>query len=181
MCNSQSSETVCYVKPASDGPAVVRKRFLFEALFGPGVKVAVGSPPRDRGSFLRLFCVPKQDRPDSAHICIQADAWSSPCTRGKGKPIFLRNIRCSLGDGVALCLIRCCACGFAAIRPEDMLVDELLRRCPRCKAAPAQLKCEAWHTYGICEHCTDEKIDDCPFVPTASGSERAVASHISSS
>ena len=164
-------------KTCGEGTACACLRSVFVRLFGTSVHQPQPQPPKERGDFLRLFVKNGQDYPTRVHLCSEAEAVSTSIRCGKKRSFLLRNVRIGFDRVADLHLCRCAGCGFTEMRFSDDLIGERFGCCSQCKARVSDQACGAWHSWGICELCSGEKVEECPFPVADDGGHLAAASH----
>lgn len=162
-----------------DNPVVSHARFLFEAVGRAQACKCSPQPPSDPGEFLRFRYAPSPRGSVSVMHCLPGSLWSMPLRTGKRGQVQLRNLRYVLEGVGPLLFQRCAGCGWCQWLPEGLFQDQSTAACERCKAQPSTLKCATWHTFGICDQCSDEQQGECPFALVDDGSSRVVESHVS--
>lgn len=153
-------------------------RFMFERLFTGKADLPMMTPPREQVDFLRVFQPESKDYPPRVHVCLAAEAQSTLVNLGGMTRRPLNNIRVRFLSGPYFRLFRCAACGWAAWSGDVVASLPYLGCCPQCKAQPSNRKCSMWHSFGVCDQCTDEAEDDCPFAVPADPDSKAAAAHV---
>lgn len=163
----------------SSAPVSLPPRFLFEAVGRAQACKASDRPPTDVGDFLRFRL--RSDSPEAtgAYACVQVFGWTRDVRGVKRSKCSLRNLRCSLPGIGWLLFQRCVGCGWCHWLPDELFDSSSHLICPRCKAKPSPVRCALWHTYGVCDQCTGEVLDDIPFEDAQHPDSAAVASHVS--
>lgn len=153
-------------------------KIMYESVGRARAGKAMALPPSDLGDFLRFRPIAKRPYDVVIHGCVVMTGWSFPVRMGKGRRIWLRNLRMCLAPVGAFLLQRCVGCGWSKWVEQATAEGESHVVCPQCKAKPSPVKCATWHTFGVCDQCTGEVLDECPFERTPLKDELQVASHV---